>query len=321
MSASSTGWLARLASAGEQKQQRQQQQQGPKPCVVAVEMTDQRPRASSSPQSIAPRALQARNDWARVSKCGSSGAGLPSALDTPQAQRGLQDDAEGATPQALDEPPEPPGLPPPAAPHHAQGQPAPDEAAAGGGLGRSTSGAPAAGRAVSRLPASGDEQLDRYLSYLLTGQHPHRFLFYPAWGLTPGGCAALGAFLRRDTRIKVMTLADNSIGDEGGWVLGGGGACGHVCQGRTRHAQGSSSVPRLLCLLVHAMVTGVEVLAEGLAANGTLLSLDLSGNDITCVGAVAIAEALHSDKCVLAELQLANNKIGGQAGTVWQMQV
>jgi Ran GTPase-activating protein (RanGAP) involved in mRNA processing and transport len=55
---------------------------------------------------------------------------------------------------------------------------------------------------------------------------------------------------------------------------------------------------------------GVELLAEGLAANGTLVSLDLSNNAITCDGAIALAEALHSDKCCLAELQLANNKIG-----------
>jgi hypothetical protein len=55
--------------------------------------------------------------------------------------------------------------------------------------------------------------------------------------------------------------------------------------------------------------TGAELLAEGLAANSTLISLDLSNNSISSAGAVALAEALHSDKCVLSELQLANNKI------------
>lgn len=58
------------------------------------------------------------------------------------------------------------------------------------------------------------------------------------------------------------------------------------------------------------MRAGVELIAEGLAHNGTVLSLDLSSNNITNVGAIDLAEALHSDKCKLLELRLANNRIG-----------
>lgn len=35
------------------------------------------------------------------------------------------------------------------------------------------------------------------------------------WGLTEASCAAVGAFLQRDRRIKVMTLSGNSITDDG----------------------------------------------------------------------------------------------------------
>lgn len=53
-------------------------------------------------------------------------------------------------------------------------------------------------------------------------------------------------------------------------------------------------------------------MAEGLRSNGSLITLDLSSNAISSDGSVALAEALHSEKCVLAELQLAHNRIGKQ---------
>jgi hypothetical protein len=65
-----------------------------------------------------------------------------------------------------------------------------------------------------QLPASGNEQLDRYLRYLLQ-EAPHKFMYYPQWGLSEQGCAAVGEFLRRDKRVKVMTLSGNAIRDEG----------------------------------------------------------------------------------------------------------
>jgi hypothetical protein len=52
-------------------------------------------------------------------------------------------------------------------------------------------------------------------SYLLQEAHPHKYMYYPAWGVSEEGCAALGEFLRRDKRMKVMTLAGNDIRDEG----------------------------------------------------------------------------------------------------------
>jgi hypothetical protein len=73
--------------------------------------------------------------------------------------------------------------------------------------------------ASGRLPPSGDEQLDKYLAYLLTGCHRHRFLYYAGWRVTLEGCAALAAFLRQDRRVKAATLGDNSIGDEGACVV------------------------------------------------------------------------------------------------------
>jgi hypothetical protein len=55
---------------------------------------------------------------------------------------------------------------------------------------------------------------------------------------------------------------------------------------------------------------GIELIAEGLAHNSCLLRLDLSNNMISSVGAIELAEALHSAKCKVAELLLSNNRIG-----------
>jgi Ran GTPase-activating protein (RanGAP) involved in mRNA processing and transport len=62
------------------------------------------------------------------------------------------------------------------------------------------------------------------------------------------------------------------------------------------------------------LCSGLELIAEGLAHNGSVLSLDLSDNRISSVGAIELAEALHSDKCKVAELLLANNRIGELQG-------
>jgi hypothetical protein len=42
-------------------------------------------------------------------------------------------------------------------------------------------------------------------------------MYYPGWGLSDEGCLAVGEFLRRDGRIKVMTLSGNAIRDDGKW--------------------------------------------------------------------------------------------------------
>lgn len=55
---------------------------------------------------------------------------------------------------------------------------------------------------------------------------------------------------------------------------------------------------------------GVGLIAAGLAQNSTLLSLDLSDNHVSSVGAIDLAEALHSDKCKIGALLLSNNRIG-----------
>jgi hypothetical protein len=55
---------------------------------------------------------------------------------------------------------------------------------------------------------------------------------------------------------------------------------------------------------------GLALIASGLASNGTLLSLDVSDNHVSSVGAIDLAEALHSDKCKVAQLLLHNNRIG-----------
>lgn len=39
--------------------------------------------------------------------------------------------------------------------------------------------------------------------------------FYPNWGLSDEACAAVGAFLRLDRRIKVATLSGNRVTDDG----------------------------------------------------------------------------------------------------------
>jgi hypothetical protein len=75
-----------------------------------------------------------------------------------------------------------------------------------------------------QLPPSGNEQLDRYLRYLLQ-EAPHKFMYYPQWGLSEQGCAAVAEFLRRDKRIKVMTLSGNAIRDEGELQAGSTCSC------------------------------------------------------------------------------------------------
>lgn len=56
-------------------------------------------------------------------------------------------------------------------------------------------------------------------------------------------------------------------------------------------------------------ISGCDLIAEGLAANKMLTSLDLSNNKIRDMGAIALAEALHNNK-TLKELKLSNNRIG-----------
>lgn len=72
------------------------------------------------------------------------------------------------------------------------------------------------------------------------------------------------------------------------------------------------------CVAAAAAVAGIELIAEGLAGNSSLLCLDLSGNKIGNAGALALAEALHSNK-TLAELQLSNNRIGAIGTGVLQL--
>jgi hypothetical protein len=104
------------------------------------------------------------------------------------------------------------------------GAPAPDPAAAdapppaAGGATPAIGAAAAAAARRAPLPESGSAQLDKYLIYLLRGEHPHRFLYYPGWGLSDEAAAALGAFFRLDRRIRVATLSGNRVADDGGWT-------------------------------------------------------------------------------------------------------
>lgn len=105
-------------------------------------------------------------------------------------------------------------------------QPGPGQpGAVGDALPGGTSGEPGLGGSSSSrshagaLPACDDQQLGNYLRYLLQEQHPHKFMYYPGWGLSEASCAAVGEFLRRDKRIKVVTLSGNSITDDGEGLL------------------------------------------------------------------------------------------------------
>jgi hypothetical protein len=60
--------------------------------------------------------------------------------------------------------------------------------------------------------------------------------------------------------------------------------------------------------------SGVDQIAQGLAANRTLAALDLSDNRIGDAGALSLATALGSGACVLGELNLSNNCIGARRG-------
>jgi Na+-transporting methylmalonyl-CoA/oxaloacetate decarboxylase beta subunit len=70
-----------------------------------------------------------------------------------------------------------------------------------------------------------------------------------------------------------------------------------------------NDILNLVCIMFLG-VAGVEMIADGLSQNNTLLSLDLSSNAFGNVGAIALAEALHKNTS-LTELQLSNNRIGG----------
>ena len=56
-------------------------------------------------------------------------------------------------------------------------------------------------------------------------------------------------------------------------------------------------------------------LAEGLAENASVTSLDLSANKIGCDGAVALARVLAQDRCVVSRLDLGDNEIGAIGAT------
>lgn len=157
--------------------------------------------------------------------------------------------------------------------------------------------------------------------------------------VTAAGCAAIGEFLRRDRRIKVVTLSGNSINDEGEHSqharlqLAASVRCGPAAICRSMGSnQTNLLVSACLCSVLSctrtasAMLTkpcgcccapGMALIASGLASNGTLLSLDVSDNHVSSVGAIDLAEALHSDKCKVAQLLLHNNRIG-MAGSAWQ---
>uniref|UniRef100_A0A383W9J7 Uncharacterized protein n=1 Tax=Tetradesmus obliquus TaxID=3088 RepID=A0A383W9J7_TETOB len=145
-----------------------------------------------------------------------------------------------------------------------------------------------------QLPPSGNEQLDRYLQYLLQDA-PHKFMYYPQWGLSEQGCAAVAEFLRRDKRIKVMTLSGNAIRDEGIDLV----------------AEALASNSSLLCLdLSDNKIgdAGAIALAEALHSNRTLAELQLSNNRIGDEGAEALAAAVASSSA-LKKLQLSGNRV------------
>eukprot|EP00879_Flechtneria_rotunda_P010797 GHRR01011283.1.p1 GENE.GHRR01011283.1~~GHRR01011283.1.p1 ORF type:complete len:361 (+),score=128.43 GHRR01011283.1:160-1242(+) len=122
-------------------------------------------------------------------------------------------------------------------------------------------------RRTGTLPASGNEQLDKYLNYLLWEAHPHKFLYYPGWNVSVAGCAAVGEFLRLDKRIKVMTLSGNDITDEGAEFI----------------AEGLLHNGTLMCLDLSSNKIGsmgAFALAEALHSNNTLAELQLSSNRI-----------------------------------------
>jgi hypothetical protein len=93
----------------------------------------------------------------------------------------------------------------------------------------------------------------------------------------------------------------------------------HSCAMRryTRWAVGpAASCVAAACVAPAA--AGIELIAEALAFNSSLLCLDLSDNKIGNAGALALAEALHSNK-TLAELQLSNNRIGAYMASVLEL--
>lgn len=189
--------------------------------------------------------------------------------------------------------------------------------------------------------------LSHVFRWRLTAGHHAACRFYPGWGLPDDACAAVGAFLRLDRRIRVATLSSNRVADDGArgrrarpcaWVALIGRAAAFVCRRGRQSPQGRQQVAPLPeaesgCASLQTICrgkplstarpcncqrvahthphAGAELLADGLAANRTLVTLDLSDNRIGDAGALAIAQALaRNGSGALAELNLANNSIG-----------
>ncbi|KAF6262581.1 hypothetical protein COO60DRAFT_1495678 [Scenedesmus sp. NREL 46B-D3] len=120
-------------------------------------------------------------------------------------------------------------------------------------------------------------------------------MYYPNWGLSEQGCLAVAEFLRRDRRIKVITLSGNGIRDEGIELI----------------AEGLAGNSSLLCLDLSGNKignAGALALAEALHSNKTLAELQLSNNRIGDEGAEALAAAIASSSA-LKKLQLSGNRI------------
>jgi hypothetical protein len=154
----------------------------------------------------------------------------------------------------------------------------------------------------------------------------------PLWALSlllPAGAEDLAAAVRMPTSgIRVLSVADNHVGDEGAlsfaMALRDNASLDSLdLQGNQIGDRGAAGLAEVLStnralrrlLLPHNLLRcqGFAALAATVATNGTLESLDVSFNQVADSGATALALALPQNSS-LTDLDLAGNQIGGEGG-------
>ena len=120
------------------------------------------------------------------------------------------------------------------------------------------------------------------------------------------GCALVAQYLMENTNVETLDLKGNNIGVEGINQLAS--VFRPPCQLKSVSLEWNN---------VGVVDSGVEVLADALAANQTITALDLRNNRIGAEGAGAIANMLKSNS-TLERLDLRWNEIGAAGGRSMQ---
>ena len=154
--------------------------------------------------------------------------------------------------------------------------------------------------------------------------------------ISDSGSAAIGNALKSNRNLTHLYLTNNEIGDRGVEALAkalqsestftqsnplqqspvddSGVAELHFALVKATHCSCGTQVTRLDLRWNNISCSGAIALADALLSNCTLERLDLSTNEIACSGAEALANALQSNQ-TLSHLNLRANKIGDSGAT------